>query len=94
MKSKKLYPENITKSFRRFNGDLSIQINNKRWIDLKPSEEMGPQVIDDFLKARNTGRLEYIEVNENKEIVELKIDKYKNANKDIVDQVRKIYRHS
>jgi len=93
VKSRKLYPKNITKSFRKFSGELSIQVDGKRWIDVKPSEKAGPQVIDEFIKARNTDRLEYVEINENQEIVDLKIDKYKNADKSVVDKVRKIYRH-
>ena len=92
MRSRKLKSENITKAFRRFSGDLSIQIDGKRWITIVPTKDNGQKTIDEFIRARNTNKLDYVEINEDKEIVDLQLKK-KDTNQEIVDKVKKIYRH-
>lgn len=93
MKTRKLKPENITKSFRKFSGDLSIQIDGKGWIDLKSIKKNDSKIIDEFLKARNTNTLEYVEINEDKEIVEIKLKRNDESKQDVINKVRKVYRH-
>lgn len=86
-KSRKLKPENITRAFRRFNGDLSIQIDGCRWIEIKSCKEA-----DEMLRAKNTNQLEYVVIDEDVKIIDLKVNKYKNADPKILEEVHKIYR--
>jgi len=70
---------------------LSIQIDGKKWIDLKNCKET-----DKFLEARNSGKLDYVIISDNCDIIELKVGilkKKKNTNQVIIDCVNKIYRH-
>lgn len=88
MKTRKLLPKNITKAFRKFNGELNLQIDGEGWITLQPGLKT-----NELLLAKNKNQLEYVVIDEDCNIISLKIDKYKNANKTVLKQLGDMYRH-
>lgn len=81
--------DQIGKKFRKFNGDLNIQVDNS-WINLPAGNE---KKIDELVEAINKKQLVDFTITADGLITELNVNKYKNTDPAVLAELSKIYRH-
>lgn len=81
--------EQIGKKFRKFNGDLNIEVDGK-WINLPAKNEAQ---LDNLVSAINKKQLVDLKVTDDGLITELNVNPYKNIESEILKELSKVYRH-
>ena len=81
--------EQIGKKFRKFNGDLNLQVDDK-WINLPAQNEAK---LDLLLELINKNQLTSFTMREDGLILDIEKNLYKNADSEVLEKLGKVYRH-